>query len=270
MQNSHSISLEPEEGAGDRQFATTLSRGLEILRCFSLERTSLGNKDLSELTGLPKATVSRFTYTLLRLGYLRMEPHSTKYRLGGAVLSLSYPLLASMVVRQVARPAMHKFADAIHGSVSLGMRDRLDIVYLETARAPTVYSTKMAEVGLSHPLVASAIGRAYLCACTPAEREQLLNETQVKEPELWERHLPKVERSVDEFRHLRFCYSYGDLRPDIYAVAAPLRRGASSEILVINCVVQSYQVRRGDLESEIGPRLVALADSLSGDIKQVH
>ena len=261
------MDAEPGQRGGDRQFATTLARGLEILRCFSPERTALGNKELAALTGLPKATVSRFTYTLVRLGYLRTEPRSNRYQLGSAVLSLSYPLLASMVVRQVARPAMHKFADAIQGSVSLGMRDRLRIVYLETARARTVYSTRMAEVGLSHPLVASAIGRAYLCACTPEERERLLNETRVKEPDLWARHLPLVERSIAEFRQLRFCYSYGDLRPDIHAAAAPLRRGPNSEILVMNGVLQSYQVREGDLEGEIGPRLVALADSIGGDVQ---
>lgn len=251
----------------DRQFATTLAKGLDILRCFSPERPSLGNKELVALTGLPKATVSRFTYTLVRLGYLLPEPNSAKYRLGGAVLSLSYPLLASMMVRQTARAAMHKFADAIQGSVSLGMRDRLTIVYLETARARTVYSTKMAEVGLSHPLVASAIGRAYLCACTPEERDRLLNETRVKEPDLWARYGSLVERSVQAFRQHRFCWSYGDLRPEIYAVAAPLRRGPNAEIVVMNCVLQSYQVSQGELEREIGPRLVALADSVGHDVQ---
>lgn len=266
MQNNMPAS-QAEDDSTDRQFATTLARGLDILRCFSPDRPSLGNKELAALTGLPKATVSRFTYTLVRLGYLRTEARSTRYELGSAVLSLSYPLLASMNMRQIARPAMHEFADAIQGSVSLGMRDRLDIVYVETARARAVYSTRMAEVGLSHPLVASAMGRAYLCACTPEERESLLNETRVKRPELWAQHRPMVERSVSEFRQLRFCYSYGDLRPDIYAAAVPLRRGANAEILVMNCVVQSYQIRSGDLEREIGPRLAALAESLDGGVR---
>lgn len=263
MQNNQSPKGDPAEDT-DRQFATTLARGLELLRCFSPERPALSNKELASLTGLPKATVSRFTYTLVRLGYLRTEARSTRYELGSAVLSLSYPLLASMHMRQIARPAMHEFADAIQGSVSLGMRDRLDIVYVETARARTVYSSRMAEVGLSHPLIASAMGRAYLCACTPEERESLLNETRVKRPELWAQHRQNLERSVSEFRQRRFCYSYGDLRPDVYAVAVPLRRGANAEILVMNCVLQSYQVRTGDLEQEIGPRLAALAEGLDG------
>ena len=44
------------EYEGDKQFATTLARGLEILRCFSPEGPALGNKDLSQRTGLPKPT----------------------------------------------------------------------------------------------------------------------------------------------------------------------------------------------------------------------
>src|SRR5579871_3913309 len=90
-----------EETKDDRQFATTLARGLEILRCFTPQQPVLGNKDLVKATGLPKATISRFTYTLTSLGYLRQVPEQKKYQLGSAVLSLGYPLLAAMYVRQL-------------------------------------------------------------------------------------------------------------------------------------------------------------------------
>lgn len=253
-----------EESAADRQFATTLSRGLDLLRCFSPERPVLGNRDLAQITGLPKATVSRFTYTLTRLGYLCTEPGGHRYQLGSAVLSLAYPLLASMSLRQRFRPAMHEFADVVQGSVSLGIRDRLSIVYVETARARSVYSTRMAEVGLSHPIIASAIGRAYLSACTESEREATINEIKVKAPDLWERYQGQLDLSLSEYRKKNFCYSYGDLRPDIYAVATALRRSPNSDILVLNCVMQSFQVTEGELESTIGPRLVALAATLDG------
>src|SRR3954468_3567984 len=94
------------EFAGDKQFATTLARGLEILRCFTPEGPVLGNKDLAAKTGLPKPTVSRFTYTLSRLGYLKADHLSSKYQLGPAVLAIGYPLLATLTLRQLARPAM--------------------------------------------------------------------------------------------------------------------------------------------------------------------
>src|SRR5215475_3055601 len=109
---------------GDKQFATTLARGLEILRCFTPEAPTLGNKDLASKTGLPKPTISRFTYTLSRLGYLRADRISSKYQLGAAVLSIGYPVLATNVLRQVARSAMRELADYAGGSVSMGVRDR--------------------------------------------------------------------------------------------------------------------------------------------------
>ncbi|MER2012659.1 MAG: helix-turn-helix domain-containing protein, partial [Psychrobacter alimentarius] len=45
----------------DRQFITALARGLELLRCFTPQRPFLGNQELSQLTGLPKGTITRLT-----------------------------------------------------------------------------------------------------------------------------------------------------------------------------------------------------------------
>lgn len=258
--------LKDDKNSSDRQFAYTLARGMDVLRCFSPERGSLSNKELSELTGMPKATVSRFTYTLMQLGYLRSDKDTGRYLLAPAILTLAYPLLANLGVRQMARPAMHDFANAVQGSVSLGFRERMQMVYVETARARSVYSANMAEVGMAHSMISSAIGRAYLCACTPVERDALLNEAKVKTPELWEKFGEAVERSLAEYRVKRFCYSYGDLRPDIYAVAVPLIREPNTEIAVMNCVLQSYQVAKGELESNYGPRLLSLVGSLTGGV----
>ena len=62
--------------AGDKQFATTLARGIELLRCFTADATELSNADLAQRSGLPRPTVSRLTYTLTVLGYLR---HTQNY-----------------------------------------------------------------------------------------------------------------------------------------------------------------------------------------------
>ncbi|VVP45759.1 hypothetical protein PS850_05141 [Pseudomonas fluorescens] len=83
------------EYADDRQFAVTLARGLEIQHCFTARVPQPGNAELVARTGMPKATISRFTYTLVRMGYLRINRLNNKYQLGPAVLSLGYPLLAS-------------------------------------------------------------------------------------------------------------------------------------------------------------------------------
>src|SRR4051794_7933221 len=95
----------------DSQFATTLARGIDLLLCYRVGESVLGNRDFVQRTGLSKTTVSRLTHTLTRLGYLRHDARLEKYRLGPAVLSMGYPLLANMQIRQIARPLMRELSE---------------------------------------------------------------------------------------------------------------------------------------------------------------
>jgi DNA-binding IclR family transcriptional regulator len=249
------------EHEGDRQFATTLARGLEVLRCFTPLEPMLGNKEISVRTGLPKPTVSRLTYTLTKLGYLRHNMRLGKYQLGSAVLSIGYPLLASMSVRQVARPFMKELADHSGGSVSMGIRDRLNMVYVESSRNGNTL-TMLPDIGTAVPIAQAAIGRAFLAACTPAEREAVLNQIKVKEPELHRKFRPAIDKSLEDIRSRGFCVSIGELRREVSAVAVPMRRTVDGEIIAFNCGVPSFALKKGQLEDGIGPRLVAMVRNI--------
>jgi DNA-binding IclR family transcriptional regulator len=249
------------EHEGDRQFATTLARGLDVLRCFTPLEPMLGNKEISVRTGLPKPTVSRLTYTLTKLGYLRHNMRLGKYQLGSAVLSIGYPLLASMSVRQVARPFMKELADYCNGSVSIGMRDRLSMVYVESSRSGNALTT-LPDIGTSVPIAAAAVGRAFLAACTPPEREAVLNQIMVKEPESHRKFRPAIDKSLEDIRSRGFCVSMGELRREVYAVGVPMRRTVDGEIVAFNCGVPAFTLKKGQLEEDIGPRLVAMVRNI--------
>ncbi|NIQ10280.1 MAG: helix-turn-helix domain-containing protein, partial [Gammaproteobacteria bacterium] len=63
----------------DPQVITALARGLSVLRCFRQGDRFLGNQEIAERTGLPKATVSRLTNTLTVLGYLNHSKRFNQY-----------------------------------------------------------------------------------------------------------------------------------------------------------------------------------------------
>lgn len=253
------------EHDGDRQFATTLARGLEVLRCFTPLEPMLGNKEISVRTGLPKPTVSRLTYTLTKLGYLRHNMRLGKYQLGSAVLSIGYPLLASMSVRQAARPFMKELAEYCNGAVSMGIRDRLSMVYVESSRSGNGIAT-LPDIGTAVPIAQSVIGRAFIASCAPPERESVLNQMKVKEPEMHRRNRPQIDKAMEDIRTRGFCVSNGELLRDVHAVGVPMRRTVDGEVVAFNCAVPAFMLKKGQLEDDIGPRLVAMVRNVEASL----
>ncbi len=244
--------------AGDRLFASTLAKGLQILRCFTPLEQALGNKDLAERTELSRPTISRFTYTLVKLGYLRPDTLSGKYRLAPGVISLGYPLLASITLRQIARPSMNVLAESLNCSVSMGIRDRLSIVYVETSRVTSPFASQLSDIGLRFPIISTAIGQAFIAGCDAAEREKLLNEIRIKTPLMWAEHQGHSAKSIDEFSRKGFCSSYGEQHPDHYAVGVPMGKLRDGDLVVFNAVLPRHRTSKKSVEETMGPRLAAM------------
>lgn len=246
---------------GDRQFVGALYRGLEILRCFRRTDGSLGNQELAKRSGLPKATVSRLTYTLSKLGYLVYSSDEGKYRMGVPVLGLGYTCLGGMKIREVMQPHMQEVAEyAGDGAlVSLGARDDLTITYLACARSVGVISLQLS-VGSRISLARSSIGRAYLAAARDEERESLMERMRAHYgEERWPSIRKGIMRSLQEVRTEGYCVNFGDWHPQINAVAVPFRPAhADAPVLAVNCGGPSYVLTAERLRKSLAPRLVEM------------
>src|SRR5450631_3307555 len=86
------------EDVDERKFIRAIGRGLDVLRCFNPGETALGNLEITRRVGLTKSTVSRITYTLMKLGYVTYLPSIEKYQLAAPVLSLGYATLAGLAI----------------------------------------------------------------------------------------------------------------------------------------------------------------------------
>ncbi|VTU46311.1 Pca regulon regulatory protein (plasmid) [Variovorax sp. SRS16] len=245
---------------GDRQFAITLARGLDVLRAFSAEAPVLGNKEISQRTGLPKATVSRLTYTLTSLGFLHFLPEAGKYGkyvLGRAVLSMAHPLLANIKLRQAARTPMRELADAVGGAVSLGVRDGLNMVYVHTAKR-VESAGWISDIGKTFALGRSCMGDAFLAALPQGTRESLLSDIRTSMPDDWEATASRIERSREQVARLGFCVHEGLVRPRVHVVAASIYLPDQGEPYVFNCAITAEASSHARLFDDIGPRLAEL------------
>jgi len=255
----HAIALpglvDPHDLSADRQFSMNLARGMQVLRAFSATDPLLGNREIADRTGLPKPTISRLTYTLTLLGYLSRDAVLQKYRLGTGVLSLGHPLLASMGVRQVARPFMEQLARDTGCTVNLGMRDRENVVYVESVRADKG-NQHLPDIGSTRPLLATSIGRALILACPPPERTAILNRLRLQDAALFDTHRAAWLADQKLYAEHGFCHARGDWQKDVHAVAAPVRLPARELPVAMNCTLAAYRMPRDKMVRDIVPRLL--------------
>jgi DNA-binding IclR family transcriptional regulator len=268
-------SLHPASGAVDeRKFVTALARGLDLLRAFRPGEAMLGNRDFVVRTGLAKATVSRLAYTLTELGYLRYDRSSNKYALDAGVLALGFAFLSGSDVLELARPHLRALARDVGAAVSLGCRERLDMIYLETIRSETALTLGLAS-GSRLSILTSSMGRAYLAMLPEGEREALIAEcaaaleggdTRLIEP----LDMPIAEAvaaaraAVDAFHVAGCCFSFRDWHDDVNAVAVPFRDPRQDRWLVLSCSGPASSMAESVFVEQIAPKLRALAARLGG------
>jgi len=233
---------------------SALKRGIAVLQCFGNGARSLSNGELSQLTKVPKPTVTRLAATLVALGLLRQDPDSEKYSLGAGVLSLSQAFLAGLDVRAHARPHMMKLAEAFGGSVLLAVREGLEMVVIEACRARAPVLTVRLDVGARLPLASSALGRAYLAALEPAERSRLLE--QIKPA--------SIEGALRDASAHGYSASLGEFYTEINSIAAAIVL-PGGERVALNCGGPAFSFPERRLRDEVAPRLLAATRAIAAD-----
>lgn len=246
-----------DDDAG-RQFVVALARGLNLLKLFTAPDTVYSNAELAQLSGLTKPTVSRLTFTLTRLGYLTCCPHTGRYTVGPAALSLGYWTMSSFYLRQVAKPLMEAASQELNLCCALGYRDAWDAVYLEHTRGSSPLILGM-QAGSRVPLATTAIGKALIAALDDGERQRLFADAAREYQNAWPDMRKALERASREIARTGFVISRGEWEPEINAVGAPLRLDGGLPQMAIVLGGISYALEPDGLAERVGPRLLRLA-----------
>ena len=248
----------------DRQFITALARGLELLRCFTPQRPYLGNQDLSQMTGLPKGTITRLTYTLVKLGYLKQSTNSSKYQLSAGVLGFGYTMMANISINNLVTPYMEELADYADSAVAMATRDRLMMVYLNVVQGSGT-TTMRRNVGSYLPIHLSSMGRACLASMPPAEQEFILDAIRNKYKDEWLKIRRGLDKAFKDYDDYGYCFSISEWQKDVNAVATAIMHPTEG-LLTFNCGAPSFILSRTKLEEDIAPRLLHMKNNIESNI----
>lgn len=243
--------------------STTLLRGLEVLQCFTSADMALSNAEIARRLNINRPTVTRLCKTLVHVGYLRRDDKG-QFCLAPNLLSLVYPLLSAMPWRHQVTDTMAEVGRLTGGSITLSVMSGDHFVQIKTVGQNDSYP-HVPEVGLNGPLLRSSTGRALLSLLDEPDYQAKMAELEALNPEEFAETAAKTKQSVQQCRSEGFCVAYGEWRPNIVAAATPLGRSEDGLLVAMACGMPSFRVVDDQFETDIGPRLVKVANALRGN-----
>lgn len=240
-----------------------LARGLALLRAFGPRNAAMSNSDLAAVTALPKATVSRLTASLTRLGYLDYLNASGQYRLGLGAVALGYGVLSSLDMRVRARAHMQRFAHDKDLLVVLAVREGLHMVCHEVCRGRGALTIRVG-VGSRLALPYSAMGRAWIASLRPPQYQGLMKDMATSYPvaEL----LPHFQDAIQQVQDTGFCVTVSSLEPDVNSVGTRVDLPGARGTYLLGCSVPAFRYPPERCREEIGPALLALRRRIEEDV----
>lgn len=254
--------------AADGAVMLTVGRGLQVLRAFRSERAALSNAELVRRTGLPKATVSRLTTTLLQLGFLRHETGGRCFELAAGALGMGHAFIESSALLRQVEPFMQDLAERLEVSAALAVADDLDMLYV-AYRASHRVATLRLGVGSVLPMGMSAIGRAYLWGLPAVEQRALLARIKRGAGPQAAALDAAIRASFGELEDSGTCCVWAGILRDTYGIALPVRIGRQRVLMGMSC---GRAALRPDLVAErrrLAPKLKQAALELQDLLRDV-
>ncbi len=241
-----------------------LARGLTLLRVVSEHGQPLGQGDLARLTGIPRATVSRLVGTLVSHRFLRQLPNSEVYELAPATLDLGNAFLRHFDLRTAIRPWLKELAEFAGAAVHLAVRDRFDMVLIDTVRPDSGMIFSRLDVGARLNICTSAIGRAYLFRLPESERNALLQSARIAAADEWARISHGVDQALEEAKTTGVCLSLGEWHPLVNSVAVAFQ-GPGGRHYAFNCGGPAFVLDRSKLIDHIAPRMLECLQAIESE-----
>jgi IclR family transcriptional regulator, pca regulon regulatory protein len=241
----------PSSDSGE--FIQSLERGLSVTL-----------SDVARHADLTRATARRILHTLEALGYVRSD--GRLFRLTPKVLDLGYAYLSSAQVSDLALPYMEALSDRVHESVSVGVLDGADVVYV--ARIPTRKIMRLSlSLGSRLPAHATSMGRVLLADLDDRERSAFLTyaalERHTERTIVSKRELTKV---LDTVRSQGWALVDQELEEGLRSIAAPLRDRSGRAVAALNIGTQAGVVSLKELRSDLLPQLIDCAGEISAQL----
>lgn len=155
----------------------SVARALQVIEALNARHvTSVAT--IHAETGIPKPTIVRLLSTLTNAGYVVRVSRRDGYALAEKILRLSAGFHYRDALVDIGRPLLEAFTAEHKWQISLATFDKDAMLVRFNTRHMSPFAPDQLFLNRRIGLLASAMGRAYLAFCAPAERKAIVQTLQ--------------------------------------------------------------------------------------------
>lgn len=235
-----------------------LARGLKVLQAFDQANRTLGLSQVSDLVGLPRATVRRILHTLETLGFVGRD--EKRFWLTPDVLKLANAYLTSNGLTQVLQTVCEEVTGALGQSCSAAVLKGGDAIFIARAKPASILSVGL-EVGYRLPLYCTSVGRILVSGLGEEALDSLLqdlNPLALTDHTLTDKAL--IRSAILTAGHQGYCIVDQEAETGFRSIAVPVRHPGGAVAAALNIGAHAESVSVGYMIDELLPILKGAAD----------
>lgn len=250
---------DPERPSPNR--ADLLERALELLICFSAERSEWGVTELATALDMTKSRVHRIVATLEYKGFLRRDPRTRRYRLGLRLFELGVLTVQDMNRSGILRPILSRLAAELEATIVLRLRDGDQIVLVESIESPGPIRIIL-PLGSRYPIYYGAAGLAVCAALDDAELERVLPRGKFSRfaPKSFESR-SELRRAINDARANGYAFSDERVQPGVCSIGVAVRNSGGEVFGALAAGFAKAVLSASDLP-RIGRKLAFAAEEI--------
>ncbi|MGA2292080.1 IclR family transcriptional regulator domain-containing protein [Bradyrhizobium sp.] len=245
----------------DKEFMTTLAKGLGVLSAFGKQRPAMTLSDAAAAANLSRATARRVLRTLAQLGYVVQDGRA--FSLTPRVLELGFAYLSGQDWIDRALPMMKELSERLGESCSGSILEGIEIVYVVRLPARRIMSTALA-VGSRLPAFHTSLGRAQLGYLDAAEIWRRLRTAPIGAYTPYT--ITDMQALFDRVcadREQGFSIVDEELERGLRSIAVPVLDRTGQAIGAINLSAHSTRTTRNEMREKFLPGLAHIAQRIS-------
>jgi IclR family pca regulon transcriptional regulator len=256
---NHETSSGSEQTAGG---VRALERGLALLARFDVDHPSWTLAALSRAVGLHKATARRLAKTLEAQRFLHIDESTGEYRLGPAVLPLTYLARSNDELVRAAHLYVERLAELTQETVGLSIWTDGGIVQIDHVLTTHLFKPQMllgslsSQYGTTHSKIFLAFGPeerlSKLTWGSPTHALTVADATTLRE-------------ELDRVREEGMAFDFEETMPGVCAVGVPIRDSVGEVVASMAVVVPRDRFRPEDQE-HLAAHAYDAASALSRDL----